>query len=255
MRTFSLLLVPALSATRLALDIPGTHTNLTRSSSNRNGKGKEKAKKKSKAKTLAELKKESTKNKAAKQKYLRRLRRDYITSAKIDKTLEILHEVQANDASEKTIIFSQWTSLLDLLEIPISDEKWDYQRYDGSMDARQRADAVQYFEDRPSCKVMLVSLKAGNAGLNLTAASQVIILDPFWNPYIEEQAIDRAHRIGQQRPVQVHRIFVEGTVEDRIYELQEKKRDLISSALDEKAGQSISRLNLKELTYLFGITT
>ncbi|KAJ9668358.1 hypothetical protein H2201_001406 [Coniosporium apollinis] len=225
------------------------------SSSKKNGKGKEKAKKKSKAKTLAELKKESTKNKAAKQKYLRRLRRDYITSAKIDKTLEILREVQANDPSEKTIIFSQWTSLLDLLEIPISDEKWDYQRYDGSMDARQRADAVQYFEDRPSCKVMLVSLKAGNAGLNLTAASQVIILDPFWNPYIEEQAIDRAHRIGQQRPVQVHRIFVEGTVEDRIYELQEKKRDLISSALDEKAGQSISRLNLKELTYLFGITT
>jgi hypothetical protein len=98
---------------------------------------------------------------------------------------------------------------------------------------------------------MLVSLKAGNAGLNLVAASQVIIFDPFWNPYIEEQAIDRAHRLGQTRPVQVHRILVEKTVEDRILELQDKKREVIEGALDEHAASQISRLGVRELKFLF----
>ena len=126
------------------------------------------------------------------------------------------------------------------------------------------------FSDKRSCKILLVSLKAGNSGLNLIAASQVIMLDPFWNPYIEvfalwycfrgmynvltpcqEQAIDRAHRIGQQKPVQVHRIIVENTVEDRILALQEKKRELIEAALDENASKSISRLGVRELGFLF----
>jgi len=121
------------------------------------------------------------------------------------------------------------------------------------MSAGQRNQAVLDFTDKPECKVMLVSLKAGNAGLNLVAASQVIILDPFWNPYIEEQAIDRAHRIGQLRPVQVHRILVQETVEDRIITLQENKRALIEGALDEKASQSIGRLGERELAFLFGV--
>ena len=130
--------------------------------------------------------------------------------------MEILQSIMDNDPNEKTIIFSQFTSLLDLLEIPISGECWRYKRYDGSMNPKARNEAVEEFTDDPHCKIMLVSLKAGNSGLNLTCASQVIILDPFWNPYIEEQAIDRAHRIGQQRPVRVHRILVPETVEDRI---------------------------------------
>jgi len=100
-----------------------------------------------------------------------------------------------------------------------------------------------------------VSLKAGNSGLNLVAASHVVIFDPFWNPYIEEQAIDRAHRIGQMRPVHVHRILVKKTVEDRILALQEKKRELIEGALDEKAGKQVSRLGTRELAYLFGINS
>ncbi len=128
---------------------------------------------------------------------------------------------------------------------------WGYKRYDGSMSAVQRNQSVIDFTDRPDIKVMLVSLKAGNAGLNLVAASQVIILDPFWNPYVEEQAIDRSHRIGQLRPVQVHRILIKDTVEDRIIALQDKKRALIEGALDEKASQSISRLGARELAFLF----
>ncbi len=214
----------------------------------RKGKGRATDKK---PKTLAELKREGMKSAAGKRRYLRRLRRDWETSAKIEKTLEILRGIIDNDRTEKTIIFSQFTSLLDLLEVPIDREGWNYRRYDGSMSSNLRNDAVMDFVGRPSCRIMLVSLKAGNAGLNLNAASQVIILDPFWNPYIEEQAIDRAHRIGQLRPVQVHRILVEGTVEDRILALQDSKREIISTALDESAGKSVSRLGMNELAYLF----
>ena len=215
------------------------------------GKGKGKAVEKPPRKTLAQLKKEGARNAKARQKYLKRLRKEYVPSAKIEKVMEILRAIQENKSGEKTIIFSQFTSLLDLLELPIADEHWKYKRYDGSMNPKSRNEAVLEFTDKEDCKIMLVSLKAGNAGLNLIAASQVIILDPFWNPYIEEQAIDRAHRIGQQRPVMVHRILVPDTVEDRILKLQEEKRLLIEGALDEKASQNIGRLGIRELSYLF----
>ena len=243
------------------------------------GKGKKekrKKKKKDTAVTLADLKRLGSRNIKARKAYLRKLRDTFVSSAKLDKTLEIMHTIldaedEENENSnskdtatatgaprhpEKILIFSQWTSLLDLLEIAISKEGWDnmYRRYDGSMRTSERADAVDEFRANNRLRIMLVSLKAGNAGLNLNMASQVIILDPFWNPYIEEQAIDRAHRLGQMRPVKVHRMLVEKTVEDRIVEIQEKKRELISTALDEKAGQSITRLGVQELAYLFGVT-
>ncbi|MCJ1246954.1 hypothetical protein MMC30_004165 [Trapelia coarctata] len=218
------------------------------------GKGKEKEPNKSR-KTLAQLKLESKKSTAARKKYLRRLEQDWETSGKIEKVMELLQATEDREEGKKTIIFSQFTSLLDLLEIPINRKDWNYRRYDGSMSASHRNDAVVDFNKLNSCKIMLVSLKAGNSGLNLTAASQVIILDPFWNPYIEEQAIDRAHRIGQRRPVQVHRILVPSTVEDRIIALQEKKRELIEGALDENASTTIGRLGERELAFLFGVPT
>lgn len=153
------------------------------------------------------------------------------------------------------LIFSQWTSLLDLLEIPIDNAGFGYRRYDGSMSPDMRGEAVDDFKDpQQNVRIMLVSLKAGNAGLNLNVASQVIILDPFWNPYIEEQAIDRAHRIGQKNEVTVHRVLIESTVEDRIVALQDQKRALISEALDEASGRNVSRLGVQELAYLFGVT-
>jgi SNF2 family DNA or RNA helicase len=230
------------------------------------GKGKEKAKSARKRKeknkkskptmTLAELKKMANRNVKARRAYIRRLRKDYVSSAKIDKTMELLRTIMEDPEGEKVLIFSQWTSLLDLLEIPIDNENFGYRRYDGSMSAKMREDAVDDFKNpRKNVRIMLISLKAGNAGLNLNMASQVIILDPFWNPYIEEQAIDRAHRIGQVRPVKVHRVLIPGTVEDRIIELQEKKRALISQALDEKQASALARLGVQELAYLFGVTT
>ena len=202
-------------------------------------------------KTLAQLKKESSSNAKSRRQYLKRLAKEWETSGKIEKTLEILRATLARQDGAKTIIFSQFTSLLDLLEVPIYREGWNYKRYDGSMSSNTRNEAVLQFSDDPACTIMLVSLKAGNSGLNLVAASQVIIFDPFWNPYVEEQAIDRAHRIGQMRPVQVHRILIPNTVEDRILALQEKKRTLIEGALDEKASRNIGRLGERELAFLF----
>ena len=215
-----------------------------------NEKGKKKVKK-----NLAELKKEGSRNSAAKKKYIKRLQKTWIPSAKTNQTLDLLRIIRDRGDGEKTIIFSQFTTLLDLLEVAMGDE-FKYKRYDGSMRPVERNLAVEEFQNPESpTTVLLVSLKAGNAGLNLTAANQVIILDPFWNPFVEEQAIDRAHRIGQTRSVQVHRVLVQNTVEDRIIALQEKKRELINMALDEKAADGMGRLGLAELRYLFGFDT
>jgi len=204
-------------------------------------------------KTLADLKKESLRNKAAKRKYLKRLRRNWKSSAKIESTLELLDKIYKDDPTEKALIFSQFTSLLDLLEIPLVERGISYQRYDGSMDSNSRADAVEAFKKDPNTRVMIISLKAGNSGLNLTAASQVIILDPFWNPYVEDQAVDRSHRMMQKREVHVHRILAPDTVEDRICELQERKREMITAALDENSAKGLVRLGIQDLMYLFGM--
>lgn len=149
------------------------------------GKAKEKKVKKKKKKetvTLADLATMSKKNQKARRAYLRRLRDNYVDSAKIRKTMELLQTIIDDAAGEKVLVFSQWTSLLDLLEIPIDGKGWGYRRYDGSMNTKMRGDAVDDFrDDRQDVRIMLVSLKAGNAGLNLNMASQVIILDPFWS--------------------------------------------------------------------------
>ncbi|KAH7394480.1 SNF2 family N-terminal domain-containing protein [Pyrenochaeta sp. MPI-SDFR-AT-0127] len=216
----------------------------------KNGKGKARSKP---TKTLAQLKKESLRSKAAKKRYIRRLEKTFVASAKTEKVVELVSEIMRNDPTEKTLIFSQFTSLLDLLEVPLSQKQVRYQRYDGSMKMDERADAVNAFMDNPDDNVMLVSLKAGNAGLNLWKASQVIILDPFWNPFVEEQAVDRAHRMPQPREVTVHRVLVPETVEDRICLLQDKKREIIGAALDEQASKNLTRLNVQELKFLFGL--
>jgi SNF2 family DNA or RNA helicase len=121
------------------------------------------------------------------------------------------------------------------------------------MSPKQRNQAVVRFSDNEQYTIMLISLKAGNAGLNLVAASRIIILDPFWNPFIEDQAVDRAHRIGQHRHVKVHRILVANTVEDRIQALQDKKRGLIEGALNENSSGADPGLRRNDLAYLFNV--
>lgn len=154
----------------------------------------------------------------------------------------------------KAIVFSQWTGMLDLLELSLNINCIQYRRLDGTMSLNLREKNVKDFNTDPEVRVMIMSLKAGNLGLNMVSACHVILLDLWWNPYAEDQAVDRAHRIGQTRPVTVSRLTVKDNVEDRILALQEEKRTMVNSAFgDDKAGGHATRLTVEDLRYLFRI--
>jgi superfamily II DNA or RNA helicase len=148
-------------------------------------------------------------------------------SSKIDLLLETLDSVLAE--GHKALVFSQWTSLLDRIEPALGSASIGFLRLDGT--TRDRGEVVRRFQDPAGPPVLLVSLKAGGTALNLTAADHVFLLDPWWNPAVEDQAADRAHRIGQTRPVFVYRLVAEETVEERILELQARKREIAQIAL------------------------
>ncbi|KAK7400514.1 hypothetical protein VNO78_11723 [Psophocarpus tetragonolobus] len=153
---------------------------------------------------------------------------------------------------EKAIVFSQWTRMLDLLEECLKNSLINYRRLDGTMSVVARDKAVKDFNTLPEVSVIIMSLKAASLGLNLVVACHVLMLDLWWNPTTEDQAIDRAHRIGQTRPVTVLRLTVRDTVEDRILALQQKKRLMVASAFGEDGtGERQSRLTVDDLKYLF----
>ena len=166
------------------------------------------------------------------------------TSSKVERLVDALSTVA--DEGGRSLVFSQWTSLLDLIEPALQGAGVKFCRLDGS--TRDRDGAVKAFQDPAGPPVMLISLKAGGSGLNLTAADHVFICDPWWNPAVEAQAADRAHRIGQDKPVFVYRLVTVDTVEARILDLQERKRALADAALDgAAAGASLTRDDLLAL--------
>ncbi|KAJ3391286.1 hypothetical protein HDU84_006202 [Entophlyctis sp. JEL0112] len=138
--------------------------------------------------------------------------------------------VQQKDRQVKSIVFSQWTSVLDLLQTPLQNAGFKFKRLDGKMSRAERNDAMQSFKTDPKVTVLLISLKAGGVGLNLTAASRVYIIEPYWNPAVESQAIDRVHRMGQTREVHTVRLIAKGTIEENILELQRRKMKLAEMA-------------------------
>ena len=153
-------------------------------------------------------------------------------SAKLDVLLPRLAEVVAE--GHKALVFSQFTSFLALVRTRLDAEGITYEYLDGQ--TRDRATPVARFQEDPACPVFLISLKAGGLGLNLTAAEYVFLLDPWWNPAVEAQAIDRAHRIGQARHVFAYRLIAKDTVEEKVAELQQSKRDLADAILSADAG-------------------
>jgi superfamily II DNA or RNA helicase len=166
------------------------------------------------------------------------------TSGKVEALLESLETAAAD--GHKALVFSQWTSLLDLIEPALNNAGIPYTRLDGS--TRDRGEVVDRFQSEDGPPVMLISLKAGGTGLNLTAADHVFLCDPWWNPAVEDQAADRAHRIGQDRPVTIYRLIAVDTVEERILDLQEKKRALGEAALgDGGAAASLTKEDLMAL--------
>ena len=138
-----------------------------------------------------------------------------------------LREVFAE--GHKTLVFSQFTSMLAIVRQRLDEEGIPYAYLDGR--TRDRQARVQWFQDDPDCKVFLISLKAGGLGLNLTAADYIFLLDPWWNPAVESQAIDRAHRIGQARPVFAYRLIARDTVEEKVLQLQAQKRALADAII------------------------
>jgi SNF2 family DNA or RNA helicase len=130
----------------------------------------------------------------------------------------------------KVLVFSQFVSYLQLARDILEGLNVKYSYLDGG--TRDRGEAVKSFQNDADCRVFLISLKAGGVGLNLTAADYVIHLDPWWNPAVEDQASDRAHRMGQKRPVTVYRLMAENTVEDKIVSLHARKRELAQSLLE-----------------------
>ena len=150
-----------------------------------------------------------------------------LDSSKVRLLREKLDEVISE--GHKALVFSQWTSLLDLIEPHLRDLKMPFCRIDGS--TKDRASVVERFQTPSGPPVLLMTLKAGGVGLNLTAADYVFLVDPWWNPAAEDQAADRTHRIGQDSPVFVHRLVTRDTVEEKILALQESKRAASAIAL------------------------
>ena len=174
-------------------------------------------------------------------------RRGAESSAKFDVLLPRLAELVED--GYKALVFSQFTTLLGLLRPRLEASGIVYEYLDGR--TRDRAARVERFQNDPDCRVFLISLKAGGLGLNLTAAEYVFLLDPWWNPAAEAQAIDRAHRIGQTRHVFAYRLIARDTVEEKVAELQQSKRELADAILTADAGL-IRSLSREDLEWLVG---
>ncbi|CAN0900454.1 DNA repair protein RAD5A [Linum grandiflorum] len=164
--------------------------------------------------------------------------KNWIESSKVVALLRELEILRASGS--KSIVFSQWTAFLDLLQIALTRNNISFLRLDGTLNLGQREKVIKQFSEDDNIMVLLMSLKAGGVGINLTAASSAFVMDPWWNPAVEEQAVMRIHRIGQTKPVMIKRFIVKGTVEERMVAVQARKHRMISGALTDQ--------ELKELT-------
>ena len=173
-------------------------------------------------------------------------------SGKINALMELLDNYI--DGNKKILVFSQFTSALKNIEKNLEEVGINYIYLDGSIGSKERGELVKKFNEDPLISVFLISLKAGGVGLNLTSASVVIHFDPWWNPAIENQATDRAHRFGQKNVVEVIKLISKDTIEEKILLLQEDKKELIESLMDEKEmdGKKFKRLSEDEILNLLG---
>jgi SNF2 family DNA or RNA helicase len=170
-------------------------------------------------------------------------------SIKIDYLLEKLTGVKEEGA--KALVFSQFTGMLNLIAEACQEREIDFYHFDGSTPTAQRHEMVRNFQSEGDDKTaFLISLKAGNAGLNLTAAQYVFLVDPWWNNAVEQQAIDRTHRIGQQSQVFAYRMICKDTVEEKILAIQQKKKRLSDELISAEEG-FVKQITEDELQYLF----
>lgn len=168
-------------------------------------------------------------------------------SIKLD---ELTREITENISNHKALVFSQFLGMLGLIRQRLTELGVQYEYFDGSTSAVDRQKAIENFQNNESCRVFLISLKAGGVGLNLTAADYVYIVDPWWNPAVEQQAIDRTHRIGQTKNIFAYRMICKDTIEDKIVQLQEKKRTLARDLISDDEG-FVKNLTKEDVEYLF----
>ncbi|PCH44932.1 hypothetical protein WOLCODRAFT_145249 [Wolfiporia cocos MD-104 SS10] len=177
----------------------------------------------------------------------------FLPSTKMKYMMERLRDSAEKHPGEKTLVISQWTQCLDLVSDYLTENKFVHVKYQGDMNRHKRDQAVRVFMSRDNATIMLMSLKCGGVGLNLTRANRVISLDLGWSEAVESQAFDRVHRLGQTRSVYVHRLVIADTVEDRVLALQERKKNLADNSLGEGNGTKVGRLSVRELANLFGL--
>jgi SNF2 family DNA or RNA helicase len=168
-------------------------------------------------------------------------------SVKLD---ELVRELQENMGNHKALVFSQFLGMLDLIRKKLKEEGIPFQYFDGSYTAQQRETAIKDFQDNEECRVFLISLKAGGMGLNLTSADYVYLVDPWWNPAVEQQAIDRTHRIGQTKNIFAYRLICKDTVEEKIMILKERKNSLVKDIVSDDSTM-IKQLTKDDVNYLF----
>jgi superfamily II DNA or RNA helicase len=169
------------------------------------------------------------------------------TSIKLD---ELTREITENIGEHKALVFSQFLGMLGLIRKQLEALQIPYAYFDGSTTTGDREKAIRLFQEEDTCRVFLISLKAGGVGLNLTAADYVYIVDPWWNPAVEQQAIDRTHRIGQTKNIFAYRMICVDTIEDKILQLQEKKRTLAKELIADENG-FVKSLSRSDVEYLF----
>jgi SNF2 family DNA or RNA helicase len=152
-------------------------------------------------------------------------------SSKLSALLGALELVKNAGNDDKIVIYSQFTRYMDIIAVPLRDWGWKTARLDGTMDQKQRTAVLHSFDHDPTVRILIISLKAGGVGINLTIANHIFLMDPWWNTAVENQAIDRVHRIGQKKPIFVTRFVVNNTVEARIVDIQAQKDKVTDRAL------------------------
>ncbi|KAI5364897.1 Putative helicase, Zinc finger, RING-type, Zinc finger, RING/FYVE/PHD-type [Septoria linicola] len=175
---------------------------------------------------------------------------DWTSSTKIEMLIYDLYKLRSKKQTLKSIVFSQFTSMLQLIEWRLRRAGFNTVMLDGSMTPIQRQRSIDHFMNTPECEIFLVSLKAGGVALNLVEASRVFIVDPWWNPAAEWQSADRCHRIGQRRPCVITRLCIEDSVESRIVMLQEKKANMINGTINNDK-VAMEKLTPEDMQFLF----
>ncbi|CAN0440996.1 unnamed protein product [Ascophyllum nodosum] len=177
------------------------------------------------------------------------------SSTKMEALMEEVHLMQERDPAAKALVFSQFVNMLDLIEYRMHKGRLGCRKLSGHLSIQQRDQVLKAFQNDPEVKVLLISLKAGGVALNLTVANHIFLMDPWWNPAAEMQAIDRTHRLGQFKPIYATRFIIEDTVEERIIKLQARdrieKKQLVFDSTVGGSAESTGKLTVDDLRFLF----